>query len=875
MTASQPAFLIGVTGHMDLDPAQVPLLEERVERLLRFLKSTPDAPQRPALLKALVQDLAPDDAQAAAMCTAALSSWGGLEHTPIVVLSSLAPGADSLVARVAVKLAREPEFLQGGLSVQAPLPFPHDLYGEASTFVWKGADGKADRESPENRRRRQDYDELVAAVGGPSQTFPVWLESDRQRTAPAGQLAARHHQQCALDRDAPDATARRARYRAAGEYLAAYAHLLIAIWDQEDDHETDVGTAAIVEARRAYLKPHLLPNAGAVGLPHGGPLVHLTTRRLKNKAAAEAGALPPVRFLFPYATAPISKATGQPVADADPEWQQNSLALLCRIAANLDDFNATQVPSDHDVDKEFDTRLTRIDSDKGPDTLTCSLKEQHREFHDALYRVAAVRRRAVNDTVHYHGASLRVLKRLFGLTLLAAATLHLFAHWHPQDEGPAAEEQTTNDSEHPQTPPDPPEGPTTDEQKSVESASGTHRPKVASTVGRHAHAQAPIVARASAGASPVRPLLGMTVVVMAVAALWLFWKHKRQFDDEHDHDCRALAEGLRVQFYWDLAGLGESVSANYLQRQRSELDWVRGVIRWSSFPYERWRTWFDELPPDTQIAAIECAHHAWVADQCRYFRNAASKRRHELHVWHKLGFTLALAGLLGFLALTCALLVPATGWLAFGLAFSTALVAAIGLGWGTVRRSRASPQDAHGQQNNAPSLWGFLEAWLYRYVPTIDEPSWQTITSHQRSREMWANFLAYLLPAATIAAAGLAFSTLLGLWPHLPGAFDLAIVFAGWCLLGGAMSVAWAEKNLCSELAYQYGTMATLFRSAERRLSELVVRLRASANDPAAFAQTMAEVREVLLDLGKEALDEHAEWLILHRARPLEPVMAA
>src|SRR5262245_24926705 len=114
ITSHHPAFLVGVTGHMDLDPTQVPLLEERVQRLFRFLKSTPDAPQRAGLLERLVQDLAPDDGPARAAYTAALSSWGGLDHTPIVVLSSLAPGADSLVARVALQLAQESEFANAG-----------------------------------------------------------------------------------------------------------------------------------------------------------------------------------------------------------------------------------------------------------------------------------------------------------------------------------------------------------------------------------------------------------------------------------------------------------------------------------------------------------------------------------------------------------------------------------------------------------------------------------------------------------------------------------------------------------------------------------------------------------------------------------------
>lgn len=44
-------------------------------------------------------------------------------------------------------------------------------------------------------------------------------------------------------------------------------------------------------------------------------------------------------------------------------------------------------------------------------------------------------------------------------------------------------------------------------------------------------------------------------------------------------DYRALAEGLRVQLFWWLAGIHDSVADHYLRKQRSELDWIRQAIR--------------------------------------------------------------------------------------------------------------------------------------------------------------------------------------------------------------------------------------------------------------------------------------------------------
>src|SRR5206468_751545 len=44
-------------------------------------------------------------------------------------------------------------------------------------------------------------------------------------------------------------------------------------------------------------------------------------------------------------------------------------------------------------------------------------------------------------------------------------------------------------------------------------------------------------------------------------------------------DYRALAEGLRVQFYWRLSGLTDSAADHYLRRQKGELDWIRAALR--------------------------------------------------------------------------------------------------------------------------------------------------------------------------------------------------------------------------------------------------------------------------------------------------------
>ncbi len=77
--------------------------------------------------------------------------------------------------------------------------------------------------------------------------------------------------------------------------------------------------------------------------------------------------------------------------------------------------------------------------------------------------------------------------------------------------------------------------------------------------------------------------------------------------------------------------------------------------------------------------------------------------------------------------------------------------------------------------------------------------------------------------------------------------------------------------------------MTELFQCADTRLEKLLERLKACpGQDPPSgqfppnsdTGRVLHEVVDLLYNLGCEALDENAEWLILHRAKPLEPMLA-
>ena len=74
--------------------------------------------------------------------------------------------------------------------------------------------------------------------------------------------------------------------------------------------------------------------------------------------------------------------------------------------------------------------------------------------------------------------------------------------------------------------------------------------------------------------------------------------------------------------------------------------------------------------------------------------------------------------------------------------------------------------------------------------------------------------------------------------------------------LMAAVREAYAHKTAETELLKQYDFMSRIYREARFRLQSCT---------------SDAERRQVLRMLGEAALDEHGEWILMHRERPLEP----
>ncbi len=215
-------------------------------------------------------------------------------------------------------------------------------------------------------------------------------------------------------------------------------------------------------------------------------------------------------------------------------------------------------------------------------------------------------------------------------------------------------------------------------------------------------------------------------------------------------DYRGLAEGLRVQIYWRMAGVEPPANTSlgydsFLQKQDVDLSWIRHAMRGSSLLRD------EAFHSDPRWLAWVVAH--WIGDaqgaggQLAYYRHGTTRRTHAYHATERLGTVALAAGLLGAVLLLL-----------------------------------GGPDLAPARQQQLVLVMGLL--------------------------------------------------------PLLAGIRE-----------------AYSYKKADKELIKQFRFMSRLFESCGARLQH---------------AQADAQTRQILLALGRACLEEHAEWILLHRERPLE-----
>ncbi len=137
---------------------------------------------------------------------------------------------------------------------------------------------------------------------------------------------------------------------------------------------------------------------------------------------------------------------------------------------------------------------------------------------------------------------------------------------------------------------------------------------------------------------PWRGLPAGYLALFASLTVVLLWQRRRDVQGRY-LDYRALAEGLRVQFYWRVAGLPDNASGSYLRKQLDELRWIREALRGAA----------SLAHPERSQPEIALAR--WVGGQAAYYADRAQSQRRRLHAFERSSRLFMMAGLASAAAL--------------------------------------------------------------------------------------------------------------------------------------------------------------------------------------------------------------------------------
>jgi len=223
-----------------------------------------------------------------------------------------------------------------------------------------------------------------------------------------------------------------------------------------------------------------------------------------------------------------------------------------------------------------------------------------------------------------------------------------------------------------------------------------------------------------------------------------FWHRKINAHGKY-LDYRALAEGLRVQLLWRLAGVPLDVSSNYLRKQNDELQWIREGLRAVN------------TVPSTRTLPNISMLRQWIDDQRNYFTRTAHRQNERLERLERY-----------------------SGWLyGAGLLASVLVIA----------------------------LWNFLE--------------------------------------------------------HTGELHHVLIVFMGFTPVVAALWIKYAESTGLQAQCKQYARFATIFNRARKHLETLEQQVPEGQ-------ERHKRITYLIRELGKEALIENGDWVLLRRERPIQ-----
>lgn len=98
-------------------------------------------------------------------------------------------------------------------------------------------------------------------------------------------------------------------------------------------------------------------------------------------------------------------------------------------------------------------------------------------------------------------------------------------------------------------------------------------------------------------------------------------------------DYRALAEGLRVQQFWNIANVSEDVTDHYMKKQKNELNWIKYAIHTCNLIDNHDQDGNHSVP--ALKSKIEYVSNKWVSAQAIFYKERIAGKSKRLHKFEK------------------------------------------------------------------------------------------------------------------------------------------------------------------------------------------------------------------------------------------------
>ena len=745
---------------MDIDPVHRDRIEQELKRIFNWL----DASRK-----------SKDDVLGAGL---------ELSNTPLILLSSLARGADQWVVQSA------PTDRLAGVRTVAPLPFVRDQYLQASTF----------------KRGGETLDEAASKFLADFPGRDVFVVRMRDELdLDDDELRIKHASILSGPENKPE---RDGRYAAAGEYVAAYCDVLIALTDKPIGRPEDAvsdpgqspGARAIAELKRRGITPDRLPILPALSWADNGPVIHVYSPREPKEGGVASSSSPQqagedsgdagklLEMLYPYDWS----SSGASKEDDNPEWVREGREALESVAEHLREFNSETVSNPTRESEAFAEMLRGEEHGVKQERRGLQIPTAGEPYKATLDRLARARRRVADWSDRDNRTVIRLKTTMFCLAFCVVLFLSLAENWE-----------------------------------------------------------------VSGLVAPVR-LVFFLIALALMLAIWFAHLAGKKPAKRRD-DYRAIAEGQRVQFYWTACGSCESVASNYLQRQRGELGWIRNVISSIAFPYEPCRVWFKQLSRSDSQSVLKSIQNSWLDGQHSYFRHQKERLTRRERVLSVYSTVLVSTGVIlqGFLLWYPESIEPRILWsllTLLPLVIATLIICAL---YFKTRLERSQKEEVAKHRSRGFSL-------AEKLLPKWIESSW--------GRRIVCILIAIAFSFLAIGMIDFLVEGLAG----LPPARNLIAIFKNLAFAGGVLCGLWIQTNFFKENLRRYESMASLFQAASVRFDDHFRLLTQLDSEEKSRAQrsVVAKLQSLLVAVGREALSENAEWLITHRARPLEPISA-